>query len=234
MEPEEFFDERSGEWTEHYSKEGYLSHFFRTRKREIARLVPRSRGGKLLDAGCGTGDFVPVAQERGYSFRGIDISKRMIDICRKRFPGTGFSKGDVMDLGFPEGEFDAVISAGVLEYVKDDSRASRELFRVIKEGGILIATFPNRSSPLLRIEKLLGRLSPREKAFHREYTASQARTLLESAGFRITDDIFVSYLPVNIGVRIPFPRAFDRVLGAGLRVLGLGSWGLTHIIRARR
>ena len=53
-------------------------------------------------------------------------------------------------------------------------------------------------------------------------------------GFRILDEIHVSYLPVNIGLRIPFPTAVDSVLGTALRLLGLKSWGLTRIIKARK
>ena len=235
-ETEEFFDERSGKWSEHYQKRGYLSHFFRARMDEISKLIPRNNQGKLLDSGCGTGDSVQIAREKGYSFHGIDISQKMVDVCKKRFagPGTSFQKANIEELGFGEGEFDVIISAGVLEYVNDDALASRELHRVLRRNGLLITTFPNRSSPLLRIEKFLGRFSPRARAFHREYTSGQARNILESAGFRILDEIHVSYLPVNIGLRIPFPTAVDSVLGTALRLLGLKSWGLTRIIKARK
>lgn len=61
----------------------------------LKRCLPTaSKGAKLLDVGCGTGDLYSLVLEKGYHYCGIDISRDMISVARIRFPNTEFVVAD--------------------------------------------------------------------------------------------------------------------------------------------
>ena len=74
----------------------------------------------------------------------------MIAQCRKNFGSkhnVHFSIGAAEEINYPDNFFDAVICMGVLERVKDDNAALREMVRVLKRDGTLLITLPNKFSP---------------------------------------------------------------------------------------
>ena len=102
------------------------------------------QGRKILDAGCGTGWFSRAAMERGADFVvSLDIGMNLLKMtdrkCRSRKVCS-----DVLHLPFPAGSFDIVICSEVIEHTPEPGAAFRELARVLKRGGILVLTVPNR------------------------------------------------------------------------------------------
>ena len=93
----------------------------------------------LLDAGCGMGDLLLRFPE--HERYGIDISDEYIAIGRKR--DLNVQKGRIEKLPWLRETFDAVFATDVLEHVLDLNRAVKELLRVLKKGGVLIARTPN-------------------------------------------------------------------------------------------
>lgn len=113
--------------------------WFRGRRRLLRALLERSGaapGGRLLDAGCGTGGNL-VAFGPG---RGVDPAAEAVEACRAR--GLDVVRGSLEDLPFADGSFDLVLAADVLEHVADDARALRELRRVAAPGALLVVTVP--------------------------------------------------------------------------------------------
>jgi cyclopropane fatty-acyl-phospholipid synthase-like methyltransferase len=76
-------------------------------------------GKRVMDLGCGVGDFFEHLQARGIDchYQGVDISQKMIDRCRERFPGGAFECGNVLvsDFGAP---FDFVVAFGIHNNVR--------------------------------------------------------------------------------------------------------------------
>jgi ubiquinone/menaquinone biosynthesis C-methylase UbiE len=227
----EYFDRLSPEWESHYKRQGFDSHFFNTRREKILSMLPNGKG-RLLDAGCGSGEFVKPIQSKGYQYHGIDISDGMIKQSRDRFPDSSFSVSSIENTKFRDNFFDCVICIGVLEYLKRDTKALDEISRILKPGGTLIATFPNRSSPLTRLELFLSRkIARRVGSLHKEYTPRAARNLIQKR-FEIENEAFVSFLPINIGIRLAFPKGIEKLIGFISVILRWKAMGLTYIVKA--
>lgn len=112
------------------------------RERVRAALALRP-GERVLDIGCGPGFLaaeMAAAVGPDGAVSGIDISADMLAIADRREPGSGaapldFGPGGADDIPFSDGEFDAVTSTQVLEYVEDLPRALAEIHRVLRPGG---------------------------------------------------------------------------------------------------
>lgn len=127
-------------------------------RKAVVRLAQIPAGGKLLDLGAGTGDLSREALRQVPTCRptAADFTLAMIQ-AGKRLPDPliYWSAADAINLPFPDGTFDAVISGFLLRNVVDLPRALREQHRVLKPGGRFVAldtTRPRRSllSPFIR------------------------------------------------------------------------------------
>ena len=111
-------------------------------------LAPRP-GEIILDAGCGTGVFTLDILTSCAHVIGLDVSLPMLRRALEKAGGYCFRivLGDILDLPFPEGCFDRVVSVTALEFIEDGRGAIGELFRVTKKGGCIVAATLNRLSP---------------------------------------------------------------------------------------
>ena len=99
-------------------------------------------GSRFLDAGCGGGGASVLAHERRAQVTGLDASAALIQIAQQRVPDGVFRVGDLQDLPFAGGAFDAVIAASSIQYATDPVAALRELARVTAgDGSVAVAVF---------------------------------------------------------------------------------------------
>ncbi len=130
---------------EHYSL--VSEKFSRTRDKpwyEINFLFNRyiEKNDYVLDLGCGNGRFYELLKNKTNYF-GVDNSKELISLAKKRYPETCFKKGNVLNIPFPDNYFNKVFSVSVLHHIP--SKELRKEFlkqakRVLKPKGILIIT----------------------------------------------------------------------------------------------
>lgn len=107
----------------------------------------RSRGGSLLDLGCGTGFILRMAAPYFRRVVGVDITPAMLEIARKNAKSAELVKADCGRLPFSCGEFDVVAAYGFLHHLKNPRRVVSEAHRVLRRGGIFYADQdPNRDS----------------------------------------------------------------------------------------
>lgn len=115
------------------------------------KLIDIKEGMKVLDVGCGTGNFSIKLANKGCDVTGIDISDEMLNIAIKKIAEQNldikFHNMDLYDMKFEDNSFDAVFSMAAFEFVEDATKALEELFRVVKKGGqIFIGTIARNSS----------------------------------------------------------------------------------------
>jgi ubiquinone/menaquinone biosynthesis C-methylase UbiE len=102
-------------------------------------------GAKVLDIGCGAGVPIAKALAQHFEVTGVDISREMILLSRKKVPEGTFIHADVMEVEFPESKFDAVVSFYTIFHVpKEKHRALfKRIQRWLKVGGYLLVTVAN-------------------------------------------------------------------------------------------
>jgi malonyl-CoA O-methyltransferase len=98
---------------------------------------------KLLDAGCGTGWFSQRAVERGAIVTSMDIGPKLLKKVAKKCNSERVV-GSIMTMPFKSETFDFVVSSEVIEHVPDPFLALRECYRVLKPGGTLVISTPNK------------------------------------------------------------------------------------------
>jgi SAM-dependent methyltransferase len=161
---------------------------------DYTRLDLRA-GDLLLDLGCGAGRHAFESFRRGarvvacdYSFDELRevgaLFAAMRDAGEAPVHGQASTvRGDAVHLPFPDGTFDRIIAAEVLEHIPDDVGALDELVRVLRPGGILAVTIPAWLP-----ETICWRLSdeyhaPKAEGGHvRIYTEDEMREKLRAAG----------------------------------------------------
>lgn len=105
-------------------------------------LAPK-RGGKILDIGCGTGYLLKIAQERGLTTYGLDISSEAVKIAKKASPKSCVFIGGGENLPFPNEFLDYIVCLGSLEHFSDIDHALHEMVRVLKKNGRSCIMVPN-------------------------------------------------------------------------------------------
>ncbi len=101
------------------------------------------RGRRVLDAGAGTGHFSRVLEQWGAKLVSLDLGPALLGEVVKKCRTLPVC-GSVLDLPFADGSFDTVLSTEVIEHTPDPRRAVAQLCRVLKPGGLLVLTVPNR------------------------------------------------------------------------------------------
>ncbi len=143
-------EKRFRQWYELLGVDQYSSEFAYGRKliiRELEGVVKSvASGSTVLDIGSGTGHLMSWLAEKGLKVIGLEPSTAMRTTCKKLFPHLEVIEGYASNLPFRDGIFDAVVCVEVLRYLHphDILNTYKEIFRVLKEGGIAFITMVNR------------------------------------------------------------------------------------------
>ena len=190
-------------------------------------------GERVLDMGCGAGRHAFELYRRGANVVALDQNVSDLADVQVMFDAMAAEgglraeaaattvEGDALALPFDDGEFDRIIAAEILEHIPDDEQAMRELFRVLKPGGVAAITVPRWFA-----EKVNWALSD---AYHevegghvRIYKEHELRERLARAGFVIDGHSFAHalhspywWLKCAVGVdndQHPLVRGYHRLL----------------------
>lgn len=143
-------------------------------RRLTVRLVV-SKGDRVLDACCGTGDLAVAARKAGAGeVVGLDFAERMLERARRKDTSVEWVQGDLLELPFEDGSFDAATVGFGVRNVADLERGLAEIRRVLRPGGrvgILEITQPRGPLTLFYrlwfdlLIPLAGRILPGGKAY---------------------------------------------------------------------
>lgn len=115
--------------------------------REFLLDLP-AREGRLLDVGCGTGYFLSIVRQLGYEVTGIDFDKDAIDTGRRRYGLENIYPLSIEDAHRAlQRRYDVVTFFEVLEHVDDPPRFLDHINALLKPGGYIVLSVPNRETP---------------------------------------------------------------------------------------
>lgn len=107
-----------------------------------------AKGKTVLDAGCGAGYGANILARHGAKkVYGVDIEPEAINYSHAHYRRNNivFSRGDLAKLDFPDKYFDTIIAFEVIEHTKDIAAVLTDFYRLLKPGGKLVVSTPNKA-----------------------------------------------------------------------------------------
>ncbi|ADL08328.1 glycosyltransferase [Thermosediminibacter oceani] len=191
------------------------------------------KSAKILEVGCGGGQFSLEFCLRNAFYEGIDLSKDAIDLARKlssfySLKNCNFKLGDGFDLSYPNGQFDIVFNMDVIEHFTDD-----DIIKMLKEmaraGKYVVIGVPYSGSKIYSVAKKFSQKTGTwEYGYERDFHT--LGHLFEKAGLKLLYEDVIGYQSecqylkrINLG-------AYEVALGENIARLFLsdnekiGSW----------
>ncbi len=227
------FEATARSWDASYEQPTLRGHWWRSRRDAVVRLVGDGPGS-VLDVGCGPGRVLAALAKRDWTVTGVDPAANMIDIARERLVSAAarLSVARAEALPFDDGEFDAVVAVGVVEYT--DLHASLgELARTLRPGGRAVIGV-RRISPtvawhravVLRVARPVKRAVPFGRPLPQPrrppLRLAEVRGLLLAAGLTVehTENVGCALLPDpvdGLAPRLAYRMAARAERSAALR-----------------
>jgi len=199
--------------------------------------------GKLLDIGAGRGELLRAARNAGWEVEGIEPSSQFAQVAAD-YSGARIRSEPLEQCGFPDGSFDCVVLAAVLEHLHNPDETVREIARILRPGGVVFLDVPNEHGLYFKIgnlyQKLRGRnwvvnIAPTFSPFHlfgfgpRSLRALLAKHGLEPLRWQVYPGR--SMVPSRSGIAGKLETVAARAVTALSRLDSLGTYIETWAIK---
>lgn len=203
---------------------------YKRRVRTMLEFLNPGPGERILDCGCGMGFYLrALCAVAGGAYSGIDGDPQALGFARQALAGLGVAllRGDVLHLPYADAAFDKVLFSEVLEHLPDDRQGLAEVRRVLRPGGTLALTVPQREYPFLydpinRVAEGLFRRPIRRGPFAgiwanhcRLYRPEEVVARVSEAGFEVLEVRNLTHYC------FPFTQTIVYTLGKGAIERGL-------------
>jgi SAM-dependent methyltransferase len=196
-------------------------HLQSRRYEEDLHLPPYRVAGKLLDVGCGSGNYLNLVKALGWSTYGVEISPDAVEVAARA--GHEVHTGDLTTAPFPTRSFDCILFWHSLEHVRDPLGVLRRARDLLRDDGCVVIGVPNIESTCARLFRHHWfNLDPPRHLFG--FDSRTLRMLLDRAGLRVrtlrtfsrTHDWTYSYLysrtALDRSVRLREPSSIQKLL----------------------
>ena len=138
---------------------------------------------RVLDVGCGVGQYVKVANLLGYKAEGLEFSRQAVEIAQAH--GMNVRQGDMRAMPYEDASFDLVIAGGSMEHFRDTETAVREVRRVLKPSGILVGNVPYRYTLFIFAKFVQQAAGIWECGYEKSFSIRRWRQLCRECGFEL-------------------------------------------------
>ena len=153
------------------------NYWFRRHEVVYRRLVERCRDRDVLEAGAGEGYGADLIADVARRVIGLDYDESSVAHIRARYPRVEMLHGNLAALPLPDASVDVVVNFQVIEHLWDQGQFVAECLRVLRPGGVLLMSTPNR------ITFTPGSDTPLNPFHTRELNAAEMTELLTEQGF---------------------------------------------------
>lgn len=153
------------------------NYWFRRHEVVYQRLAERCAGRDVLEAGPGEGYGADLISGIARQVIGVDYDESAVAHIRARYPRVRMHLGNLAELPLADASVDVVVNFQVIEHLWDQGQFVAECLRVLRPGGVLLMSTPNR------ITFSPGRDTPLNPFHTRELNAAELTELLELGGF---------------------------------------------------
>jgi methionine biosynthesis protein MetW len=146
--------------------------------------VPKT--SRVLDVGCGAGSVMRFYRDLGYQdIHGVELEGQLAEVARRDL-GLDVTERSGEDLGcFADASFDVVYSNHALEHMQRPEDSLREMYRVLKSGGIAILGVPNGRHLDDTITQFVQRVRYGRSDHIQQFSYDSFVALVEGAGFTV-------------------------------------------------
>lgn len=217
-------------------------------------------GKKILDCGCGTGQYVLALLQRGAEVYGIEYDSEKVVRCKREHPELTerVKSGNIEAMDYETNSYDIALLNEVLEHVLNENKALHEIHRILKPKGLIVVFSPNRLYPF-ETHSVSLKHSRRRVPIHipfvpyiplslgrrlfdyvaRNYWPHQLRQQIRACGFMIVDTGYVWQTFENIsGTQPKIIAALKPILRTASAVLeqtpGIKAFGVSQVVIAQK
>lgn len=155
------------------------NYWFRRHEVVYEFLAGRCAQRDVLEAGCGEGYGADLLADVAHRVVGLDYDESAVAHVRSRYPRVDMRHGNLAELPLTDGEVDVVVNFQVIEHLWDQGQFVTECARVLRPGGALLMSTPNR------ITFSPGLDTPLNPFHTRELNAVELTELLTDNGFEL-------------------------------------------------
>ncbi|BEK90205.1 class I SAM-dependent methyltransferase [Nocardia seriolae] len=155
------------------------NYWFRRHEIAYVRMLEQCAGQVVLEAGSGEGYGANMIAGVAAQVTGLDYDDSAVAHVRAKYPRVEMVQGNLAELPLADASVDIVVNFQVIEHLWDQSQFLRECLRVLRPGGKLLISTPNR------ITFSPGRDTPLNPFHTRELNAAEMTELLAEAGFTV-------------------------------------------------
>jgi SAM-dependent methyltransferase len=153
------------------------NYWFRRHEVVYRRLLDLCAGRDVLEAGCGEGYGADLIASVARQVVAVDYDEATVAHVQARYPRVTMLAGNLAALPLPDASVDVVVNFQVIEHLWDQPQFVAECARVLRPGGLLLMSTPNR------ITFTPGRDTPINPFHTRELNAAELAELLTDGGF---------------------------------------------------
>jgi len=224
-----YFDKlANGDWQKFYGTEiNRTTYNFLTRKSAVLKLLGDTAFTKVLDIGCGSGEYLDIVKQCECQYYGIDFSEEMINravekALSQQLSNTHLFVCEAEHLPFNENYFDLILGIGLIEYFEDPIELISEIKRVLRPGGVLIMqsfqySFYDVSQSLsCGVKSVFRKRAVMQeniglKVFHRRHSKNSLDTLLQNNDFMVLDYAYNNFRVIPYPFESFFPKTYIRI-----------------------